>query len=408
MSVTETHGSSDKVAILDDGSMVELFASEDPSVWFALSSDGRTKYRITGVWTANPHCHCPARKQECRHLKGVIYMVLEENAMAEQSTALVPAQSAAVAAGNNANNALLAIRGQVESYKYALEFCDMYAAEAQIPEKFGKNKATMAAVLLRGVELGLPFGMAMELMYVVNGSPAIMAQAVQGLVQRSGQGWIEIVESTADQATVIGHREGRPDMTITWTKQMAEAAGSKSIGGWTDKLVWKAIARAGRRMFPDVLGGLDVGDGGGEIIDRLVVPEQEGEYKIEDRAPQAAIEGPRVADSAPSIEEPKPEQTIKEQLIATLKDRSLKADLVLAYLTARSGRQLEKTELLTEIGKYMDATGCTVADVVTDAQAYDEEQKAMPAEMFDSDAPAQEAVESPTAAEMPEDMFATA
>ena len=367
----------DKVVILDDGSMVELFSSEDPSIWFALSSDGVTRYRITGVWTANPHCHCPARIELCRHLRGVITMVLEEHAMSEQQSTDLVAASPAVVAATNANNALLAIRGQVESYKYALEFCDMYAAEAQIPDKFGKNKGTMAAVLLRGVELGLPFGMAMELMYVVNGSPAIMAQAVQGLVERSGKGWIEIVESTPDYAIVVGHREGRPDMEVKWTKEQAVKAGSKEIGGWTDKLVWKAIARVGRRQFPDVLGGLDVGDGGGQVIDRMVVGEQENEYNVEvEKAAPAVIE-----PAKPSIEAPKsatPPGTMAE-LKAALAERGIKANLVLDFLNAHkptgwAGKDapIERGDIIEAVEAYcLDNKPCEVVELVTDAQAWD-------------------------------------
>lgn len=274
--------------------VVTLHSTEDPTVWFAESQkDPSTKYRIGGVGGAAPFCTCPARTQ-CKHLLAVLLMTNEEQ-MSElptavgQSTAVVPRQSVtsldARRAQNTSSQAIaLAARGTVDGYREYLYIGQSLWEGKMLPDSV-KTPAAAAVMMLRAAELGVPPMAAFELFYIVGNRVAIQGQMIAALIERSGKGWIEIKESTAERAVVIGHREGRPPMEVVWTVADATPAGSKPMGGWKDKLVWKAIARVGRRQFADVLGGMDVADGDGVVVDYAVVPETEGEYQRPEIAP---------------------------------------------------------------------------------------------------------------------------
>lgn len=286
-----------RIAAVPGRGLVTLHSTADPTVWLA---DSRTvsgrKYRIQGVGSAAPSCTCPARV-ECAHILAT-YQMLQEAHMSElpeavgQTTALAtrPATVTSIDArrGNmqSAQGLALAAKGQVEGYREYLYLAREMWEGRLFPESI-KTPQAAAALMLRASELGVPPMAALELFYVVGNKVAIQGQMIGALIERSGKGWVEIVESTEERCTVRGHREGRPSMELTWTRKDAEAAGSKPMGGWKDKLVWKATARIGRRMFADVLGGMDVADGNGVVVDYGIVPEQEGEY----RRPE--IEAPR-------------------------------------------------------------------------------------------------------------------
>lgn len=278
----------ERVVFVSGRGFVTLLSSSDPSVWFAESqTDPSVKYRIGGVGGAVPFCTCPARVQ-CKHLTAVMLM-LQEESMSELPEAV--GQTTAVAtrstvtsldarrAQNTSSQAIaLAARGAVEGYREYLFLGQSMFEGRMLPESI-KTPQAAAVLFMRAAELGVPPMAAIELFYVVGNKVAIQGQMVNALIERSGKGHIEIIESTAERAIVIGHREGRPPMRVEWTLQDAQAAGSKVMGGWKDKLLWKAIARVGRRQFADVLGGMDVADGSGAVVDYGVVPEVEGEYR---------------------------------------------------------------------------------------------------------------------------------
>lgn len=280
------------------GGPVVIEPTSNPALFFVHSrtKDG-LKYRVGGIGGATPWCTCPARVQ-CAHITAVLSHVLEKQMTdsepvvgelmpaetpASLPSAVVPLRPAATtsvaarqAGAASAQTMLLTARGSIEGYREYLYLAEELVKGGIVPQ--GAKPQAVAAMMLKASELGVPPMAALELFYVVGNKVAIQGQMVAALIERSGRGYIEIIESTDMRATVIGHREGRPPMTVTWTREMATTAGSKAMGGWADKLVWKAIARIGRRMFADVLGGMDVSDGDGVVIDYGSVPEQQGEY----------------------------------------------------------------------------------------------------------------------------------
>lgn len=302
-----------RVVFVSGRGFVTLLSTSDPTVWFAESQkDPSTKYRIGGVGGAAPFCTCPARVQ-CKHLTAVMLMLQEEQ-MSELPEAV--GQTTAVAtrstvtsldarrAQNTSSQAIsLAARGSVDGYREYLYLAESMWEGRMVPDSV-KSPQAAAVLMLRAAELGVPPMAAFELFYVVNNKVAIQGQMIGALIERSGKGWIEVRESTAERAVVVGHRDGRPPMEIEWTAEDAKAAKSNlQVGGAKDKLLWKAIARVGRRQFADVLGGMDVADGSGVVVDYAVVPEVEGEYQRpelsapQERPPEAPAK-PRYAWSA--------------------------------------------------------------------------------------------------------------
>lgn len=287
----------ERIVIVPERGLVTLHSTEDPTVWFAESQrDPNVKYRIGGVGGAATFCTCPATVV-CKHLLAVF--ILQEEQMSElphavgHTTAVVPRQSVtsidARRAQNTSSQAIsLAARGAVDGYREYLYLAESMWDGKMVPDSV-KSPQAAAVLMLRAAELGVPPMAAFELFYVVGNKVAIQGQMIAALIERSGKGWVEVRESTAERAVVVGHRDGRPPMEVIWTQQDANAAGSKQMGGWKDKLVWKATARIGRRMFADVLGGMDVADGNGVVVDYAVVPETEGEYRPPEIAPPAPV-----------------------------------------------------------------------------------------------------------------------
>lgn len=260
---------------------VKLYRTADPTVWFADStSDPKRKYRIGGVGSASPFCTCPARV-ECKHLTALLH-TLQEEPMSE--TAMVPHSTTTSIDARRAQNTSaqaisLAARGAVDGYREYLFLAQSMWEGKMVPDSV-KTPQAAAVLMLRAAELGVPPMAAFELFYVVGNKVAIQSQMIAALIERSGKGWIEIRESTTERAVVVGHRDGRPPMEVEWTLEDAKNAKSNlAVGGAKDKLVWKAIARVGRRQFADVLGGMDVADGNGVVVDYGVVAEAEGEYQ---------------------------------------------------------------------------------------------------------------------------------
>jgi hypothetical protein len=92
---------------------------------------------------------------------------------------------------------------------------------------------------------------------------------IGALVERSGLGYIHIAESDSKHCIAEGHRTGRKTVRISVSLTDFQHLMSREV--WknypADMLRWKAMARVGRVQFPDVLGGMEAVEAGGEVID---------------------------------------------------------------------------------------------------------------------------------------------
>lgn len=136
---------------------------------------------------------------------------------------------------------------------------DYIAGTEFVPKDLRGKPAAVAAAILSGREIGLPPMTAMQITHVVEGRPALSAEGMRALVFSAGHE-IEFSESTGAVCTIRGRRRYAENWTtVTWTIDMARAAG---VGG---KAVWKSYPRAMlqarattelcRMVFPDVIHG---------------------------------------------------------------------------------------------------------------------------------------------------------
>lgn len=170
--------------------------------------------------------------------------------------------------------------------------------------------AQVAAVLMTGQELGIGRMAALRNVDVINGTPALRALALRGLVLMHGHR-IWVVESSDSKATVTGVRKGTSDeQSMTWTMDMARARNLASKPNWRTQprnmLIARATAEVARLIAADALLGLPYVDV--ELEDGDVLPPA-----AEDMAPP----GPRRAQrprrtSIPPTPAPMPDEPVIE------------------------------------------------------------------------------------------------
>lgn len=128
-----------------------------------------------------------------------------------------------------------------------------------VPRGLRGSEAATAAAMLYGREVGLPPMTALNVTHVIEGKPGLSAEAMRAMVFAAGHE-LEIVESSGALCTIRGRRRGQERWTpVTWTIDMARAAG---LGG---KNIWKSYPRTQlqarcttelcRLIFPDVIHG---------------------------------------------------------------------------------------------------------------------------------------------------------
>lgn len=118
------------------------------------------------------------------------------------------------------------------------------ANTAFVPATLRGKPVEITAALLAGMELGLPPMAALRSMDVIQGTPALRAHAMRGLVQSKGHE-IELIESTPDRCVMRGRRKGADDwQPVTWTIQRAAQLGLTGKPEWKKQPQTMLIARA--------------------------------------------------------------------------------------------------------------------------------------------------------------------
>lgn len=171
-----------------------------------------------------------------------------------------------------------------------MSYARALAASSLIPKAFRSGRGgddglreTTANVLL-AVELGNTLGLsplqALCQVNVVEGKPSLGAEGQLAQVLKAGHDmYVDEERSDRTKATVVAQRDGSERVhTITYTLDDAVAAGlvrmvegkpyARSQAGkalpWEtstpDMLVWRAVTRTCKRVFPDVVGGLAAAD----------------------------------------------------------------------------------------------------------------------------------------------------
>jgi len=132
-----------------------------------------------------------------------------------------------------------------------------------VPKALRNRPEAVLAALLSGAERGLGPMESLRSMHVIEGVPNLSAEAMRALVLAAGHE-IEIVETTAQRAVVMGRRAGaeRWSPQFIWTLDRARRARLANKDNWQrhpeDMLLARASGQLCKQIFPDVIRGLAV------------------------------------------------------------------------------------------------------------------------------------------------------
>jgi hypothetical protein len=168
----------------------------------------------------------------------------------------------------------------------AAELAETLAHTEFVPKELRGRPAAIAAVILYGFEVNIGPMQALGSMDVIQGKPTPSAELLRALIYSAGHDmWV--VEATQTRVTVGGRRNGSPrETTITWTSEMARAAGLTGNPSWKKypraMLMARATSELARAIFPDAIHGL------GTLADLADVPVTDTAPPIEAAAANAA------------------------------------------------------------------------------------------------------------------------
>jgi hypothetical protein len=136
----------------------------------------------------------------------------------------------------------------VEEAARAEELAARLAGTSFVPTTLRGKPVEVMAAILAGLELGLQPMAALRSMDVIQGTPALRAHAMRGLVQSHGHD-VELVESTASKCVMRGRRKGTQAwQTVTWDIPRAAKLGLLGKPEWKKQPTTMLIARATGEM----------------------------------------------------------------------------------------------------------------------------------------------------------------
>lgn len=153
-------------------------------------------------------------------------------------------------------------RRWVELMKPAAELAKAIAGTDFVKSSIRNNPAAIAACVLYGDEVGLGPLQSLAQISVIDGRPALSAEAMRALILASGHElWIE--DSTVSKATVAGRRRDSQQISrVTWTMDDARRAHLAGKQNWRSyprqMLAARATAELARMIFADAIGGLSI------------------------------------------------------------------------------------------------------------------------------------------------------
>jgi len=113
-----------------------------------------------------------------------------------------------------------------------------------VPQSLRGKAADITAAILAGQELGLKPMATLRSMDVIQGTPALRAHAMRGLVQSHGHS-IQLVEADDEHCIMRGRRRGEDAwQTVEWTMKRATMLGLTGKDQWRKQPRTMLIARA--------------------------------------------------------------------------------------------------------------------------------------------------------------------
>jgi hypothetical protein len=230
----------------------------------------------------------------------------------------------------------------------AAELAAQIAGTEFVPKGLRENPAAIAACVLYGDEVGLGPLQALAKIAVIDGRPALSAEAMRSLIFAAGHDlWVE--DASGTKATVAGKRAGSKQTSrVTWTLDDARRANLAGKANWRmyprQMLLARATAELARLIFADAIGGLPVVE---ELeapdlraVEREPVERPTGELRQREHAPLAQAE-PEPAEPA-DLTEPQ-----RRKLHAAFRERSVDRVERLKWAALMLGRKVESFNDLT-------------------------------------------------------------
>lgn len=126
----------------------------------------------------------------------------------------------------------------------AYQIATKLAGTAFVPQSMKGKPGDVTAAILTGVELGLRPMASLRAMDVIQGTPALRAHAMRGLVQSRGHE-VELAESSDTRCVMRGRRRGSEAwQKVTWTIERAERLGLTGKDQWRKQPQTMLVARA--------------------------------------------------------------------------------------------------------------------------------------------------------------------
>lgn len=182
-----------------------------------------------------------------------------------------------------------------------------------VPASLRGRPDDITAAILTGQELGLQPMASLRAMDVIQGTPALRAHAMRGLVQSRGHS-VQLVESTGDRCVMRGRRKGETEwQMVEWTITRAERLGLTGKDQWkkqpTTMLIARATGEICRLIAADVLYAApyvaeELDDGGRPAPSMVAAPVTAAEIlgADPDADPAGDPVGEEPADSDPDAE----------------------------------------------------------------------------------------------------------
>ena len=166
-------------------------------------------------------------------------------------------------------------RSWLELMVPAAELAQQIAGTEFVPKSLRNNPGAIAAAILFGDEVGFGPMQSLAKIAVIDGKPALAAEAQRALILRAGHDiWIE--DASVTKVTVCGRRKDSEQINrFTWTMDDAKRANLAGRPSWRmyprQMLTARATAELARAVFADAIGGLaaieeleELGEGLGE------------------------------------------------------------------------------------------------------------------------------------------------
>lgn len=128
--------------------------------------------------------------------------------------------------------------------RLAAQISTSLAKTSFVPASLRGKPEDIAAAILAGQELGLQPMATLRSMDVIQGTPALRAHAMRGLIQSHGH-TVQLVESTKTRCVMRGRRKGEDHwQQVEWTVERAAELGLTGKSEWKKQQQTMLVARA--------------------------------------------------------------------------------------------------------------------------------------------------------------------